>query len=228
MKKILIGLMIVLGSAIVANAQKLYKPHFHIGAKAGLSMSSVAFTPEVEQGMTSGMIGGITFRYAEERHVGLIAEINIIERGWKEEFEDGEPFEYSRKLTYIQLPLLTHIFFGKKRFKGFINLGPEISFMVKNSYTANFDPKNIDLIPNFPVENRMIEQLSMDVAKKFDYGITGGVGVEFLANRKNSVSLEARYYFGLGNIFPSSKKDVFDASRNTSIMLTLGYHYRIK
>lgn len=228
MKKILIGLMIVLGCAIVANAQKLYKPHFHIGAKAGLSMSSVAFTPEVEQGMTSGMIGGITFRYAEERHVGLIAEINIIERGWKEEFEDGEPFEYSRKLTYIQLPLLTHIFFGKKRFKGFINLGPEISFMVKNSYTANFDPKNIDLIPDFPTENRMIEQLSMDIAKKFDYGITGGVGVEFLANRKNSVSLEARYYFGLGNIFPSSKKDVFDASRNTSIMLTLGYHYRIK
>ena len=227
MKKILI-LSIIISISLVANAQKLYKPHIHIGAKSGLALPSVSFTPEVEQGMASGLIGGITFRYAEERHFGLIAELNFVERGWKETFEDGEPFEYSRKLTYIQLPLLTHIFFGKKRFKGFVNLGPEVGYMIGSSIKANFDYKNIGAIEGFPTKNRMTEQLSMDISNEFDYGITGGIGAEFLVNKKNSVSLEARYYFGLGSIFPSSKKDVFDASRNSSIMITLGYNYRIK
>lgn len=214
--------------AMATNAQTLYKSHVHIGVKGGATMSSMSFSPSVEQSMVNGVIGGFSFRYAEERHVGLIAELNITQRGWCEAFEEGEPFEYSRKLTYLQIPLMTHIFFGGQRFKGFINLGPEVSYLIGNSVKANFDYTNVASVLNFPTENRMTEQLSMEVKNKFDYGITAGLGMEYKLSRKHSISLEGRYYFGLGNIFPSSKKDVFDASRHSSIMITLGYHYRIK
>lgn len=227
MKRWLIVLMIGV-TAMMGNAQKLYKSHVHIGVKGGATMSSMSFSPSVEQSMINGVTGGFTFRYAEERHVGLIAEINIAQRGWKEKFDEGEQFEYSRKLTYLQIPLLTHIFFGSQRFKGFINLGPEVSYLLDSSISSDFDYNNIQSVPNFPLENRMTEQLNMDIANKFDYGIIAGAGMEFKLNRKHSISLEGRYYFGLGNIFSSSKKDVFDASRHSSIMVTLGYHYRIK
>lgn len=214
--------------AMATSAQTLYKSHVHIGVKGGATMSSMSFSPSVEQSMTNGVIGGFTFRYAEERHVGLVAELNITQRGWSEAFDEEETFEYKRKLTYLQLPVMTHIFFGSQRFKGFVNLGPEVSYLIGNSVNANFDYTNVALVPNFPIVNRMTEQLSMEVKNKFDYGITAGVGMEYKLNRKHSISLEGRYYFGLGNIFPSSKKDVFDASRHSSIMITLGYHYRIK
>lgn len=227
MKKIIL-LLIIGALPMVCNAQKLYKSHVHIGAKGGAALSSMSFSPSVEQSMTNGFIGGLAFRYAEERHVGLVAELNIAQRGWKESFEVGEPFEYNRTLTYIQIPLMTHIFFGGQRFKGFINLGPEVSYLIGNSINANFDYGDVPNVPGFPVTNRMTEQLSMAVKNKFDYGITGGIGMECKLNHRHSITLEGRYYFGLGNIFPASKKDVFDASRHSSIMVTLGYYYRIK
>lgn len=224
-----ITLFVIIGVvALSINAQTLYKSHVHIGVRGGATMSSMSFSPSVEQSMVNGVTGGFTFRYAEERHVGLVAEFNIAQRGWKESFDEGEPFEYSRKLTYLQIPVMTHIFFGSQRFKGFINLGPEVSYLIGNSVNANFDYNNVETVTDFPTTNRMTEQLSMDVKNKFDYGITAGLGMEYKLNRKHSISLEGRYYFGLGNIFPSSKKDVFDASRHSSIMITLGYHYRIK
>ena len=123
---------------------------------------------------------------------------------------------------------MTHIFFGSQRFKGFVNLGPEVSYMIGSSVNSNFDYKNVSAVPNFPLKNRMTEQLAMDVKNRFDYGITGGIGVEYKLNRKHSVTLEGRYYFGLGNIYPSSKKDVFASSRHSSIMVALGYYFRMK
>lgn len=52
---------------------------------------------------------------------------------------------------------------------------------------------------------------------KFDYGITAGAGIEFYLRPRHSIVLEARYYFGLGNIFPSTKADYFSASRASAI-----------
>ncbi len=70
--------------------------------------------------------------------------------------------------------------------------------------------------------------MQMDISSRFDYGITAGAGVEFIIRRRNSITLEGRYYYGLGNIFPSSRKDVFSASRGSSIQITLGYLFRLK
>jgi hypothetical protein len=49
-----------------------------------------------------------------------------------------------------------------------------------------------------------------------------------IINRRHSVSIEARYYYGLGSIYGSSKKDAFSASRNNTILITLGYQFRLK
>lgn len=173
-----------------------------------------------------GETAGITFKYWEEKIFGLIAEVNFEQRGWKEDFEEA-PYSFERKLDYIQIPLLTTIFFGNKKVKGFINLGPEVGFLVGTSYSANFDVNNIGALPDFP-DNRMTDQLTMEPTNKFDYGISGGAGIEFALKRRHLINLEARYYFGIGNIFPDDRRDTFSASRGMSIMVTLGYSYRLK
>lgn len=68
----------------------------------------------------------------------------------------------------------------------------------------------------------------MDVSRKFDYGICGGAGIEFVIKRRHAIQLEGRYYFGIGNIFPDAKKDVFSASRGMSIEVMLSYMFRVK
>lgn len=210
-----------------AKAQTHYIPHVWVGGHAGMTMSEMSFSPSVRQSMVQGMTAGLSFRYAEERHVGLIAEFNISQRGWKEDFE-GAPFSYSRRLTYMEIPVLTHIFFGSPKFKGFFNLGPVVGYMIGDNIKSDFDYAHPDQVPGFPLSNRSTEQMAMEIKNKFDYGITAGAGCEFVLKRRHAFTLEARYYFGLGNIYPSSKKDTFSASRGTSIMVTLGYMFRLK
>lgn len=216
-------------SAVTAIAETHYKPQIRIGGKAGMTLSQMSFSPTVKQKMASGIIAGATFTYAEEKLFGLRAELCVEQRGWKEDYgEQSGQFSYERKLTYIQLPLLTQISFGSAKFKGIVTLGPEVAYMIGDSKSANFDYNNIGSLTDYPVVNRMNEQLTMEVARKFDYGISAGLGMEWRINRRNAVSLEGRFYYGLGNIFPDKRRDVFSASRGMSIQVTLGYNIRIK
>jgi len=207
--------------------QHYYSPEFCIGGHGGMTLSSMSFAPKVKQSMISGAYFGVSARYTEEKFFGLIAEINLEQRGWKEKFEDM-PFQYSRSLTYIQIPFMTHIYFGSRKFKGFVNLGPSVSFMIGDKITSNFDYRHPAGVDGFDMENRHINQMSMDISNKFDYGVVGGIGMELILKRKHSVMLEARYYFGLGNIYPAAKKDEFSASRSSSIEVILGYMFHLK
>lgn len=229
-RKFLFLSLIYLLLPLAANAQREYSPNLAIGAKAGGTMSRMSFSPEVHQKFTNGLTMGLAARYTEERFFGLIAEINLTQRGWAEDFarDEAPEFSYSRTLTYVQIPLLTHIYFGSKKFRGFVNLGPEFGYMIGNSINANFDYNNYASIQGFPQGYRTNEQLNMEIQNKFDYGIAAGIGIEWILKRKHSFFLEGRYYYGLGNIFKATKRDFFAASRGMSIELTLGYMIRVK
>lgn len=223
----LIIFLMLLPMSVVA--QTHYIPHIFAGGHAGVTMSNIAFSPGVEQSMLMGTTFGASFTYAEERHVGLKFEVNFSQRGWKENFEEyNDQFNYSRQLSYVSVPIMTHIFFGPRKVKFFFDLGPEFGYMISEKIDANFDYKNPASVPGFPTRNRRLEQMYLDVKNKFDYGITAGLGIQFLINRKNILQLEGRYYFGLGNIYSATKKDIFGASRNQSIVVTIGYLYRLK
>ena len=211
-------------------AQREYSPNFAIGGKAGATLSSVSFSPEVHTKFSQGFTMGIAARYTEEKYFGLIAEVNFTQRGWADDFarDEAPQFNYTRTLNYISIPLLTHIYFGSNKVRGFVNLGPEVGFMLSNSISANFDYENYSSIPDFPQGYRNNEQLNMPIDRKFDYGILGGAGVEFIIRRKHSIMLEGRYYFGLGNIYKDSKRDFFAASRNQSIEISLKYMIRVR
>lgn len=211
--------------ALTAAAETHYRPHISIGGRAGVSMGQVSFSPSVKESWNQGTTGAVTFRYTEEKLFGLVAEFGWVQRGWKEDFEE-HPFSYNRKCTYLTLPVMTHIYFGSKRFKTFINLGPSVSYMISESTEADFNYEDTSLVPNFPA-NRHTEQLKTPVHNKFDYGISAGLGFEFYLKPRHSICAEARFYYGLGNIYPSSKADTFSASRNMTIELTLGYNFRL-
>lgn len=221
---VLFGVLIV---ALGLSAQTHYRPRLSIGGRAGISMGKITFSPSVKEQWTYGTTGAVTFRYCEEKLFALVGEVGWVQRGWAEDFEESS-LRYRRELTYVQIPLLAQIYFGSRRFKTFINLGPQIAFLVGERIDSNFDYRNAFDDPAFPSRNRKIEQMSMAIHDRFDYGISGSLGFEFFVRPRHSILLEGRYYFGLGNIFSATKADVFGASRNMSIEVTLGYQFRIQ
>ncbi|MDE6099246.1 MAG: PorT family protein [Muribaculaceae bacterium] len=228
----LTALILIAACAVSASAETHYKPRISLGARAGASLSRISLSPSVRQNWLQGTAGAVTFRYTEEKIFGLIAELGWNQRGWSENFSDpnGErnPLMYKRSITYINLPVMTHIYFGTRRMKFFFNAGPEASYMISSNISSNFDYANPTSSPHWPERARMTEQLTMEISNRFDYGITAGAGGEFYLNPRNSISLEARFYYGLGNIFPAKVSDTFSASRCMSLEFTLGYWFRIK
>lgn len=213
-------------SAERINAQTHYQSRLFIGAKGGIESSHVFFNPGIRQKLPIGGVAGLMFRYVEESHFGLIAEVNMAQRGWKENYDETE-YEYQRTLNYIEIPVLAHVYFGK-RGKFFFNVGPEISFMISESTKSNFDYAKVTSITGHPALKREHSELTLPVQNKVDFGICAGLGGEFNINPKNSINLEARFYYGIGNIFKAGRRDPFRASNGMSIGITAGYWFRIK
>lgn len=188
-------------------------------------MSRVFFNPSVKQGFQPGMNFGFTFRYIEENHFGLIAELNYAQRGWNEDFEDT-PYYYKATLNYLQLPILAHIYFGK-RGKFFFNVGPEFGLFLGEKRETNFSFSEVNNLDDFP-PHRTYYQWLRDADQKFDYGITAGLGGEVNINKRNSISLEARFYYGIGNVFKAERQEGFRASNQMTISASIGYWFRIK
>lgn len=217
---------ICVGAGCPAHSQTHYSSNVSVGVRGGVDFSKVFFNPAVKQSMAMGMTGGVMVRYIEENHFGLIGELNFVQRGWAENFE-GAPYDYKRTLNYVELPVMAHIYFGR-RGKFFFNAGPLVALYLGDSVKSNFDPQQMATLPDFPLSNRMNEQMQLDVNQKFDYGICAGLGAEFNLNRRNSISLEARFYYGLGNVFSAKRADTYNASNQMSISATVGYWFRVK
>lgn len=229
MKKIKVIIISILSclSVTALQGQTHYEPNISVGGKAGVTLSQVFFNPSVPQGMKMGALAGVTFRYIEEKNFGLIAELNFAQRGWSENFEEA-PYSYSRTVNYLQLPILAHIYFGNQHARFFFNAGPEFGLCLGESTSANFDINNYATLPDFPVKNRNNTQFTIPVEQTFDYGISAGLGAEVFVNKKNSITIEGRFYYGLGNILKSGRTEEFNASNSMSIMVTLGYWFRLK
>lgn len=224
--KITLITLAIAATAAPVMAEDHYVPHISVGFHGGMDVSRVTFSPSILQKWQPGTTFGISARYAEEKLVGIVAEVNYTQRGWKEDFEES-PLDYSRTLHYFTVPVMTHVYFGPPRCKCFFNLGPEFGFMTGQETSANFDIHNPYGDENWPTDPRNIVQLTKEVKNRFDYGICAGVGCEYWVRPRHSIYIELRYYYGLGNIFPSTKADTFGASRNMTLGATLGYNFRL-
>lgn len=64
-------------------------------------------------------------------------ELNYTQKGWTENLDTIN--SYSRKMDYIELPLITHIVFGKKNLKYYVNIGTTFAYLIseKEELTIN-------------------------------------------------------------------------------------------
>ena len=212
-------LVIIFSSISIAKAEKKsFSPELRIGPSFGINLSQVSFSPSISQNFALKYNGGITVRYISESYFGLQGELNYSMRGWQRNFPDeaiDAGKEYTRSLNYLEIPLMSHIYFGKKVVRGFINLGPKIGFLLSEKEQYNFSITTDE-------DKSRFNEIGKVTEKKFDWGLCGGAGME-IHTKAGSFILEGRYYFGLGNIFNSRKADPFSKSAFSTISVNFVY-----
>lgn len=208
-----------------------------IGINGGYILSNVGFSPKVPQTMHGGITGGLTVKYVCEKYFSticsILAEVNYASIGWKENILDradqpvinpvtGLAEEYSRTINYVQIPVFAHLAWGREE-RGaqfFIQAGPQIGVYLNESTSTNFNFADRNMTDR---ANTIVAQDTMAVENKFDYGIAAGIGMEYSLPKAGHFILEARYYFGLGNIYGDSKKDYFGKSNFGNIVFKFTY-----
>ena len=198
-----------------------------VGVTGGAVLNRVSFNPTIKQSWMTGMTGGFLVRYTCEKYLSALcalqAEVLYSQMGWRELIEVSED-TYSRRMDYVQIPFLASLGFGRERggVKGFLALGPQIGFVLGESEKRGGAWTEPLVRPN-----NVTMQYGKAVERKFEYGLTGGLGMEVSTRSGHRFLLEGRYFFALSDIFRNSKKDPFGRSANGAIMARLSYLFDV-
>ena len=238
--KALLALLVLASLAAKAQIGE-HRNDLAIGVNSGYILSNVAFLPKVPQSFHGGLTGGLSVRYVCEKYFNTICsiygEVNYAQIGWKERIWDmqenpvinpttGLEEHCQRDMTYLQVPLFAHLAWGREQ-KGmqfFFQAGPQFGFHLGDKTVMNFDLSDRNYSDRV---SQTIAQDTMAVQNKVDYGIAAGLGMEYSHPRMGHLLLEARYYYGLGNMYKDSKRDYFSTSRFSNIILKLTYFFDI-
>ena len=241
MNKTLFSLLLLL-LPVGARAQiGEHRNTFSVGFNGGYNMTTIRFTPKVVQQMQGGITGGLAMRYTVEKYFSTIAsiaaELNYAQMGWNEDIRTlddqpvinsvtGQAETYSRTINYVQVPVMAHLAWGRET-RGvnfFVNAGPQFGIYLGESTKSSFDWNHRNMTDR---ANTIVAQDTMAVENKFDYGIAAGTGIEYSHPRLGHLLLEARYYYGLGNIYGDSKRDFFGSSNFGTVTVKMTYLFDI-
>ena len=242
MRRILI-ILLFLPSLLWAQVGE-YRTDLAIGGSVGGVMSNVGFVPDVPQKMLSGLTAGLSVRYTCEKYFSsvcsIVGEVNVVQTGWKEDIRDANsepvyyaddtnklsPLSYERKITYLQIPFMARLGWGRERkgLQAFFQAGPQIGVYLSESTNTNVIMGKGTTTQR---ASQVIAQDTLSVQNKFDYGIAAGGGIEFSMPKVGHFILEGRYYYGLGNIFGNSKSDYFGKSNYGQIVIKATYLFDI-
>ena len=232
-------------SFLISHAQVgEYRTDLAVGVNAGYMISSIGFVPEVPQNKMGGLTAGLTVRYTCEKYFksicAIVAEVNLAKTGWKENIMDidnqpvyyvddearANPLSYERKMTYLQVPLMARLGWGRERkgLQGFLQVGPQMGLFMSESTSTN-------VVKGKPTQtersSKVVAQDSMAVQRKFDYGSVFGAGIEFSHPKVGHFIVEGLYYYGLGDIYKNSKSDFFSRSNFGQIVIKATYLFDI-
>ena len=194
---------------------RLRTPEYYLGFHGGVSMSTVSFTPTVQNmssfkdGWRLGGNGGLVFRYAGHKYCGLQVELNYLHRGWGE--HNDTIGTYTRSLNYIEIPMLMHLNFGSDKCRWFLNLGPQIGYCIK-------DEGNHGTLVN---DADAAEYQSLD--KPFDWGILVGTGILIPSKKAGTYHLEIRFDYSFGGLYNNNLTDHFRAACPMDLSVNLGW-----
>lgn len=229
MRRVILILLIFNIHLAFQNAAKAqvgeYRNALALGVNGGYVLNKVSFDPTIKQSYHGGASMGLTLRYTCEKYFKVLCalqfEANYAQLGWKEFIETSND-TYSRTVNYIQVPFLARLGFGReeKGVMGFLVLGPQVDFYL-NDRDKRGGEWSSETLASRP--NHVTQQYDLPIQNTFEYGITGGLGLEVNTRHAGHFMIEGRYYYGLSNMFHDGKSDPFGRSANGTIVAKATY-----
>lgn len=200
MKKILLLSLLAILSIGMVNAEPFF------GLRGGLNISNYS---EGDADSKVGFHAGMMMQYDLHPMIVLQPELLYTQRGASVEFTTlGIETEVSQTLHYVELPIFVKLDLGEGNMKVQPYLGPEFRYLIKGNQkiTINGDEGDTNEI---------------DGLNEFDYGM--GAGIDLLFNTNMLVGV--RYSMSMGEIFEEDSFGFQNDSKNTSLMVNLGFLY---
>ena len=196
---------------------------FDIGLEKGPSLTSLRGNDYVEDfnDPTIGFSSGLTFQYNFPKLISIRTNVAYERKGAfsKFQFTDiaGNPIREITLYTnfyYLTMPLLIRLTFGNK-IRFFVNIGPYFGYLI----IQTFETSAFNLFPKSISDNT-------DSFKRFDMGLTSGLGGGLPINDKFLLTLEIRNNLGFYNV---SKVPIENNGSilTTSTNLLIGIAYRL-
>ena len=195
-----------------------------IGVTGGYTMNSMDFVPRIKQRKKGSPMIGFASRYVCEKYFTTICavelELQYNNLGWEEVIDDGSLNTYKRDWHFIEMPILMQMGWGRERrgLKFIVEAGPQVGlYLSGKEHMGGEGPWDTSNRPN-----GVVYQYGKDPDRRFDYGIAGGLGLEF-SSPIGHFLLQGRYYYGLGDMYDNSKRGKFGRSANQTILVKMTY-----
>ncbi len=175
----------------------------NIGVQGGGNLSKMDFTNNLDYRYlkieyTSGFIGGLSMQFFGDKHAGIMVELNYSQRGWivRDTLGANDTKETNR-MTYVEMPVLTHVNIGGGKLRGLFNIGPYIGYALSRSYA--FEDYNSGEGTSY--------DYTFDEEKdnRLDFGLLAGGGIEYRFGF-GKLQAEARYTIGFGDVDKMKKQ----------------------
>lgn len=194
----LLGLGLLL-APLSLGAQELTKPAFRqrlsVGVHGGVLASRFSFVPTVSQRLHIGNMLGAKLRYDVERGASLQLEVNAVQAGWQEKY-DAAATSYTRDLSYIETPLLAHLYLGQGSSRIFVNAGPFVGYALSERSTSSGEAN---------MSAAALARHAKAIESRFFWGLGGGPGISIGIGVHHRLELEGRFVYGFGNIWNADR-----------------------
>lgn len=174
-----------------------------IGLEAGPNFAKHGWDLNETNFKTGFLIGG-NLTYSIRNTYGFTGKLLYAQKG-------AELNNTKSTLNYVEIPIVARMFFNKQGpFRPNIFAGPSFGFLTDvKSRTGNGDRVTVD---NYK-----------DTFKTFDFGLTGGLGLNYEIAPETRLLLDFRYTYGLSDISKSNASSV----NNQVIGITAGVSFGI-
>lgn len=198
MKKIsLIIASAFLGASTYINAQESSREKIHLGAKAGLNISSIYDTKgqDYNADPIAGFVGGGFVAIPIGKYLGIQPEVLFAQKGYTAtNVQEGGSFSYTRRTDHLEIPVLFQI-----KPANFLSLvvGPQFSYITFRE--ESFKSANTTLIQRQEIENDNIRKNTLGAVTGIDFYIlsrliiSGRVGWDLQDNNGDGTASFPRY-----------------------------------
>ena len=172
------------------------------GPEIGINFSKYG-NDASESDFRSGILLGLGLTYSIENTHAFTAKVLYAQKGAK--FGDSK-----QSLKYVEVPVIARVFFNREgTFRPNLFIGPSFGFLTgvstKEGSNSSVEVKDFNKIFN-----------------TFDFGVTGGLGFNWLIVNETRVIIDARYTHGLSDITKAS-----GTVNNQAISLSAGLTFGI-